>query len=128
MEKTPDGRVVHTRNAMTLDSIDVCLVEHPVPGSPMFAMALSGTIHTGPERASCLTLFSPEGAGVMIDRIISMAGVLGPEYVNRLLSRVQQLNPVDPHPDPDLHTEPPLTPEPHPASVKSETRVEKKVA
>lgn len=108
MEHTPNGRVVDTRHAVVLDYIDGCLIEHPEPGNPMYAFALAGTISGSSDRARCVYLFSAEGASLIIDRIINLASMISPSFTRTLLERVQQL-PAPP--DPDLHTEQPLTTE-----------------
>lgn len=125
MEHTPNGRIVDTRHAVVLDFIDGCLIEHPNPGNPMYALALAGTVNGTEDRARCVYLIPAEGAGVLIDRIVNLAGMIGPDFTQQLINRVSQLQPSPA--DPELHTEPPIRAE-APAPAAEEAPTDKKVA
>ena len=120
MQGTPSGRVVDTRNAVQIDFVDGCLIEHPTPGSPMYAMLLAGTVGHTDDRARCVYLLTPEVAGVLLDRVISLSGMIGPDFTRRLIERVQQL---PSQPDPDLHTESALEPARPAASEAKDQRI-----
>lgn len=94
MERTQNGRVVDTRYAVHLDCIDACLIEHPEPGHPMYALALGGRIGGDDDRARCVFLVSPDAAGVLMDRIINLAGMINPDFTERLTSKVRKLRPA----------------------------------
>ncbi len=96
MENTENGRVVDTRFAVEIDFIDGCLIEYPTAGHPMYALALAGTIGGTSERARCVYLLAAEGAGVLIERIVSLAGMIGPEFTQSLLERVDRLHRATP--------------------------------
>lgn len=110
MQETANGRVVDTRYAVRLDYLDGCLIEDPTPGNPMFAFVLAGTINDSDgDRARCVYLFPPEGASLLIDRILTLSGIVGPDFTRRLLERIQRL--AEEVRDPDLQTENPLAAE-----------------
>jgi hypothetical protein len=87
MEYTPEGRVVDTRYAVNLDQIDTCLIEHQ-PGQPAYALALSGTVGDTADRARCIFLLTPEGAGVLVDRIVGLAGIISPVYAREIAAKI----------------------------------------
>jgi hypothetical protein len=121
MDYTPDGRVVDTRFAVHLDSVDGCLIEYPGPGNPTYALALGGSVTGTEDRIRSLFLVAPEGAGFLIERLVSLASMIGPEFRQALLDSIASLTPPLPE-DPTVTAPMPVLDEEGPESLSEEKR------
>jgi hypothetical protein len=89
--------IVDTRGAVLLDTVNVVLVgtAGDEGAGRALAMELGGRVNKRARRTSTLYLFDEDGAAAIISELFGLAGRSSPQFLDRLLERVERL-PRDP--------------------------------
>lgn len=86
------GVVIDARNAILMETVDVCLVDAMTEEEPArLAMTLGGRVNMRDERSRVLFMFGVDGAAAVVSQLISLAGRIGPEFQERLMLRAQEM-------------------------------------
>lgn len=92
------GVVIDTTNAVILDGAVVSLVEphrDGVPGPPILAMSLTGRINQTDDRTEIVYLMDEDGAAGVVTELIALASRTGPEFLERIMVRLDNLRDDD---------------------------------
>jgi hypothetical protein len=84
--------LLDVRKAVLMDSIDVSLVDTKREGEPpRLAMLLAGRINFSQGRARQLYLFDEDGAAAIVSELVALATRIGPEFADRLMTRLEAM-------------------------------------
>lgn len=88
------GVVMDARNAILMDTVDVCLVD-PDPSDraaePRLAMLLAGRVNMRDDRSQVMFMFGADGAAAVVSQLVGLAQRIGPEFAALLARRIDEL-------------------------------------
>lgn len=88
------GVVIATEHAVLLERTYVAAMEpyrDGQPGQPVIAMQLGGRINKTTDQAEVLFLLDEDGAASVVTELIGIASRMGPEFLDRLLARLDRM-------------------------------------
>lgn len=83
--------IVDTSNAVLLDGTTVSLVETRSSTTPVLALLLEGRINQTTDRARNLYLMDEDGAAAIVSELVALAYRTGPQFGDRLMTRISHL-------------------------------------
>lgn len=86
-----DAVIIDITDAVLMDQVTVSLMDDPDSPKATLAVLLSGRIHKTADTSRVLYLMSEDGAALMITEIMALASRIGPEFTERLMSRMYSL-------------------------------------
>ncbi len=88
------GVIMDARNAILMDSVDVCLVDADPSdraAEPRLAMLLAGRVNMRNERSQVMFMFGADGAAAVVSQLTGLAQRIGPEFAALLAERIDEL-------------------------------------
>lgn len=88
------GVIIDTRDAVLLERVYVAAMEpyrDGQPGQPIIALQMGGRINKTVDQAEVLFLVDEDGAASVVSELIGVASRMGPEFLDRLMSRLDQV-------------------------------------
>lgn len=89
------GVVIDTRDAVLLETVDVCLVDAVRGGRreerPLLALELGGRINKTSDEARILYLFDEDGAAAIVTELLGLAVRIGPDFAARFIARTEEV-------------------------------------